>query len=223
VTDAGRGGRVPLLVGADCPVILGCLAAIRDRGERPGLVMVDGHEDAWPPEPSETGEASDSEVAIALGEVDHLPPLLDELMPVLDAGAIAQLGPRDADEIAAAGVASLRDRVAYFVDGEHLHGADVERSMQAALAAVSADGLWIHIDLDVLATDAIAAVDYPQPGGITWDELDRLAAGGLQDPRCRGVSVAIYNPALDPERRDAQRVIDFLARLAAVRPLRPSP
>jgi arginase len=64
--------RLPLLVGGDCPVLLGALAAARDDARAPGLLLVDGHEDAWPPERSETGEASDSEVAIALGRVDGL-------------------------------------------------------------------------------------------------------------------------------------------------------
>ena len=85
--------------------------------------------------------------------------------------------------------------------------------MQVALAAVSADGIWVHIDLDVLSTTAMAAVDYRQEGGINWDELDRLGAQAISDRRCRGLSVAIYNPALDADRRDALRLIDFLDRL----------
>ena len=215
VGDFADSQRLPLLVGGDCPVVLGPLVGIRDRGERPGLVMLDGHEDAWPPGASPTGEASDSEIAIALGEVALLREDLDALMPVLDPGALAQLGPRDAAEIAAAGLATLRDRAAYFIAGADLHEGDVERSMRAALAALSADALWVHIDLDVLSTTAMAAVDYRQEGGINWDELDRLAAEAISDPRCRGVSVAIYNPTLDPDRRDARRVIDFLERLGS--------
>ena len=58
-------GRFPLLVGGDCPVILGALAALQaDRG-RPGLLFVDGHEEAWPPRLSPTGEAADCELGLA--------------------------------------------------------------------------------------------------------------------------------------------------------------
>lgn len=32
-----------------------------------GLIFVDGHEDAWDPHRSGTGEAADSEIALALG------------------------------------------------------------------------------------------------------------------------------------------------------------
>jgi hypothetical protein len=50
------GGRFPLLIGGDCPVILGALAALQDGAGGPGLLFVDGHEDAWPPRASPAGE-----------------------------------------------------------------------------------------------------------------------------------------------------------------------
>ena len=47
---AARGrGWFPLLLGGDCPVILGALAALQAETDRAGLLFVDGHEDAWPP------------------------------------------------------------------------------------------------------------------------------------------------------------------------------
>ena len=63
---AARGsGRFPLLVGGDCPVILGALSALQADHGRPGLLFVDGHEDAWPPRLSPTGEAADCELGLA--------------------------------------------------------------------------------------------------------------------------------------------------------------
>jgi arginase family enzyme len=53
---AARGrGRFPVELGGDCPVMLGALAALQDEQDRPGLLFVDGHEDAWPPLASPTG------------------------------------------------------------------------------------------------------------------------------------------------------------------------
>ena len=43
--------------------------------------------------------------------------------------------------------------------------------LTAAGVAAATPGLpapwWLHTDLDVLATSELAAVDYPQPGGLT--------------------------------------------------------
>jgi arginase len=215
VSTAHENGRLPLLVGGDCPVVLGPLAAVRDAGERPGLIMLDGHEDAWPPPCSETGEGSDSEIAIALGDVRGLPSTLDDLLPLLDASALAYLGPRDRDEIVTAGVESLRDRAAFFADDAQTSAAlaSGRDSATAAVESIAADAYWLHIDLDVLATDAFDAVDYPQPGGLEWEELDRLAATAASESRCRGVSVVIYNPDLDADRKEADKLVAFLSRL----------
>ena len=62
-------GHLPLIIGGDCPLLLGCLAAASGRG-RVGLLFVDGHEDAYLPEQSSTGEAADMELAFALGMAD---------------------------------------------------------------------------------------------------------------------------------------------------------
>ena len=217
VVDAHRAGRRPLLVGGDCPVLLGAVAAIRRDSSVPGLLMLDGHEDAWPPPVSPTGEGSDSEIAIALGRVPDLPGPLSRLLPLLEPAAIAYLGPRDREELTAAGLESLRDQVAFYAD-------DIETSAalraghdlaEAALEAMAADRFWLHIDLDALRTEAFGAVDYHQPGGLTWDELDRLAAIAANAAGCRGASVVIYNPDLDPNKVDARKVVAFLSRLMA--------
>ena len=72
VSAAVAAGAVPLVIGGDCPVLLGCLAAIRE--EPVGLLFVDGHEDAWPPQMSTTGEAADMELGLLLGRsVGDLP------------------------------------------------------------------------------------------------------------------------------------------------------
>jgi arginase len=215
VLAAHEANRVPLLVGGDCPVVLGALAALRGGDQQPGLIMLDGHEDAWPPWSSETGEGSDSEIAIALGSVTALPEALAIRTPLLSGSALAYLGPRDEDEIRSAGVPSLRDQVAYFGDAGQV-SADFETGRDPARAAadvIVCGAFWLHVDLDVLATQAFSAVDYRQPGGLGWSELDRLAASAASHPRCQGVSVVIYNPDLDPDRAEAEKLVDFLARL----------
>ena len=68
VAAARRAGRRPLLVGGDCPILLGAVAGCRDAGDEPlGLLFVDGHEDAWPAHASTTGEAADMELGWLLG------------------------------------------------------------------------------------------------------------------------------------------------------------
>jgi len=212
----GRGLR-PLLAGGDCPVLLGALAAGRDRFGAAGLLLVDGHEDAWPPRLSPTGEASDSEVAIALGGLDNLPAPLDALAPLLAPEALALLGPRDRPEIEEAGLASLDGTAALLLDDEAVRARGAAAAAGAAIDALAgaAPAFWLHLDLDVLRTAELPAVDYPQPGGLGWDELLTIARRALASPRCFGCSMAIYNPDLDPDRTSAARIVGFAADLTA--------
>jgi arginase len=214
VRSAHRRGRRALLVGGDCPVMLGALAALADENGEAGLVMLDGHEDAWPPSLSDTGEASDSELAIALGVVPgFLPAPLDRLVPLVRGQNVALLGPRDGPELEAAGVRSIREDVAVFASGSALEGGRSEELMVAALEGIEATSFWLHIDLDVLSSEAFPAVDYPQPGGLAWEQLDCLAVTAARDRRCLGASIVIYNPDLDPDGSAAHAVVDFACKL----------
>jgi len=199
-------GHLPLVIGGDCPLLLGCLAASSGR-DRVGLLFVDGHEDAYLPMQSSTGEAADMELAFALGMADaSWFRELSTLLPLVAPNDVRILGARDAELLRAEGVASLRDRVA-LVDGERL-AADPARIAAAACASLP-QPWWFHLDLDVLSTEALPAIDYPQPGGLGWDELVAVATTALRaDPR--GWDVTIYNPDLDPTRVHARRIVRFL-------------
>ena len=62
----------------------------------------------------------------------------------------------------------------------------------------------------MLSTDALPAVDYPQPGGIAWSDLHAVTTAGL-GVGCAGMSLTIYNPDLDPDREHARAIVDHLA------------
>ena len=199
-------GHLPLIIGGDCPLLLGCLSAASGGG-RIGLLFVDGHEDAYLPVQSSTGEAADMELAFALGMTDaSWSPELATLLPLVEPDDVQILGARDAELLSAEGVPSLRDRVA-LVDADRL-AADPAGIAAAACASLP-DPWWFHLDLDVLSTRALPAIDYPQPGGLGWDELVVVASTAMSaDPR--GWDVTIYNPDLDPERVHARRIVRFI-------------
>jgi arginase len=214
VRTARSGGRFPLLIGGDCPVILGALAALQIETGGPGLLFVDGHEDAWPPSASPTGEAADCELGLALRLFDTDVDLrLRGVLPRIHAGNVVAVGPRDEGELATAGVATLAGQLRALIRPAGLTAAG-----WAAAAAGLPAPWWLHTDLDVLATAELAAVDYPQPGGLTWQQLGQLTAAALAMPGCAGWSVCIYNPDLDPDRTGADAVVSYLIQAITARP-----
>ena len=211
VSAAREDGRFPLLIGGDCPVILGALAALQAGAGEPGLLFVDGHEDAWPPRASPTGEAADCELGLALRMFDDvLSPPLRAVLPRIRAGNVIAVGPRDAGELAAAGVPTLAGRLRALIRPPELAAGGWAAA--AAAAAALPVPWWLHTDLDVLATAELAAVDYPQPGGLTWPQLGQLTSAALATPGCAGWSVCIYNPDLDPGLDGADAIIGYLAQ-----------
>lgn len=206
--------RFPLVVAGDCPMLLAGLEATRRVNGRPGLMFVDGHEDAWDPRLSPTGESSDCEMGIALGDV-AMPAALDFGSPAVAEHDTAFLGPRDRQEILDGGWRSVTGRVP-FVDGETLAASsvhEVARGHAERLRDTTA-GWWLHIDLDVLSTSALAAVDYPQPGGLSWEQLEELTDAAIGAGGCVGASVVIYNPDLDPDGTGADRIARFGGAIA---------
>jgi len=205
------GGTSPLVVGGDCAVLLG---ALRGAGSV-GLVFVDGHEDAWPPALSTTGECADSELGIALGaHRSGLPASLTAALPSLDPAATAVLGPRDDDELAQYAVPRL-EGLGLLSGFASLVRDPAGIAARAARIAAAAQRWWFHVDLDVLSTVALPAVDYPQDGGLDWAQLEAVTAAALAVPGCVGASLCIYNPDLDPDGRHARRIVSYAGSLAA--------
>ncbi|WP_046470058.1 arginase family protein [Allosalinactinospora lopnorensis] len=228
-------GRRPFLVGGDCPILLGGLAAARDARASPvGLLFIDGHEDAWPPKASTTGEGADAELGIALADPNDeayqgLPDRLAAMLPLLDPAAVVVLGPRDAAELAQAGVPRLPESHPdlWLRTADDLAAPDSGGRAPDLVAAVTAatdrirrnaPAWWLHTDLDVLSTEALPAVDYPQEGGLSWEQLTILTKAALSTPGCAGWSITIYNPELDPDGQGARRIVRYAAEALASRP-----
>ena len=218
VYDRVRGSlaerRFPLLYGADCAVLLGVVPAVRDEAGAAGLLFIDAHEDATTMAASPDGEAANMEIALLLG-LAAAPGALRRHLPAIGPDALVMLGQRDEAYRDALAVASLADRV-------RLHPAEQVHGRVGELAAAAADHLarrtpawWAHVDLDVLSGAEFGACDVADdptmPGGLSWAELTAIVGLALRDPKCRGLSVGVYNTDLDPDRRAARRIVRFLA------------
>jgi arginase len=218
VRGALQAGRFPLLYGGDCAVLLGAVPAIRDLYGTAGLVFADGHEDATTMEQSTTGEAANMEIALLLGLTGrYAPEPMRRRLPALRPEAIAMLGQRDANYRHELGVASIADRV-WLRSAEELRRDPEQLAARAAAQlAGQASAWWLHVDLDVLDRNEFgacgAANDPSMPEGLTWAQLAAVTRTALQTDGCSGWSVGVYNPDLDPEGREAQRIVAYLAEV----------
>ncbi len=182
----------------------------------PGDVL--GHEDAWPPRQAPTGQAADLELGLALGRhLDGLPRELAEPLPLLRSNDIAILGARNAGELAEFGIPSLRGEVEFYDDTELSKGgvsevtARVVRRLRDSVGAC-----WLHTDVDVLSQDALPT-DFPQAGGLSWEEFEALARAAVGAPCVVGWDLTVYNPDRDPMGRPAKRLVEIIGAAIASR------
>jgi arginase len=209
------GGEVPIVLGGDCSILLGTLLALSRRG-RHGLLFLDGHADFYQPEAEPNGEAASMDLALATGRGPRVLANLDGRGPLVRDEDVVVFGRRDAEEAEEAGSQRIEDTAVDVIDLATVRDRGVERAVGDALERVlrpDLDGFWIHLDCDVLDDAVMPAVDYRLPGGLRWDELERVLAAAIATGRAAGLELTIFNPALDP---DGVIIRTLVARLGRV-------
>jgi arginase len=207
-------GAVPVVVGGDCGVLLGCLHGLRRANGR-GLVHVDGHSDFSHPGNYDTaaslGAAAGMDLALVTGRGE---PILtqwpDVSGPLVADADVVQLGERDAGDpgytyrdIESTAIARIPVQS---VQAQGL-GPAVERVL-ARLTERKIDRGWLHIDLDVLDQTVMPAVDSPGSPGLRYRELTALIAALVGSRRIAGIDLAIYDPDLDPTGQHAAAIVE---------------
>jgi arginase len=207
-------------------VLLATVPALKGVGGHAGLLHLDAHEDATRMADSDSGEAANMEIRLLTG-LDGERPAADMPVPLpaLDPDAVAMLGVRDATWRDELDLPSVGGRL-FIRTAEQVSGAprDCVRDAVAHLQAVT-PAWWLHVDLDVLSWQEFRACGAPGetqlPGGLSWETLTIIAGAALRSSGCRGWSMAIYNPDLDPDRSAAKKIV-ALARMVSEGALTPA-
>jgi arginase len=218
VAAAVAEGRFAVVLGGDCSIVLGCLLGVK-RAPRHmiGLAYIDAHADFATPQESRTGSAASMCLAFASGRGDTPLARLAGRTPLVQRKHVALVGRRDGGDVAYGHVALAASNILDIPDSE-LQRRGFEEAASLSLtrvAAADAHGFWIHLDADVLNPAVMFAVDSPEPGGPMPDELVSLLAPLVHHPHALGLSLSIYDPALDPARSCARTLVSLLETLLA--------
>lgn len=200
------------MLGGDCSNLIGCALALRRLG-RFGLFFLDGHADFYQPEAEPSGEVASMDLAIVSGYGPDVLSDLDGLRPLVREEDIVAFGYRDAEQQAEHGSQDIGTTAI------HLFPLDEVRTTGVAVAAArgvgmlgseEVEGIWIHLDADVLDDGIMPAVDYRLPGGLSWDELTATLRAVMGTRKAVGLNVGIFNPALDEDGAIARRLVSCL-------------
>lgn len=205
-----RGGSAVLVLGGDCTIGLGSIAALIAIGESAGLVYLDLHADMNVPS-SVTDGALDW---MGLGHALDLPGALPEIAATCSLSAqqvvVCGYSEQHATEFEREHVArlGLSTITAESVAAEPVRAAD------AALAAVGErEALAVHFDVDLVDFGKVPLSEHTGANqGIGFEQALTALGELLTDPRVRVVTVTEHNPLHGaPDGSDTRRLADTLA------------
>ncbi|WP_309147071.1 arginase family protein [Curtobacterium sp. MCSS17_008] len=166
---------------------------------------VDGHTDfRHPGNSDDCASVAGEDLAAAVGL--HWPDVsdIDGAGPYFDPARTAHMGCRDDD----AELAEVRAVVGTVLPTSEWRARGTAAVVDALQTTADAAGYWLQVDVDVLDPTVMPAVDSPDPGGSTAEELIELLRGLA--PRAVGASVTVYDPDLDPDGTHAHLLADVL-------------
>ncbi|MGY1738866.1 arginase family protein [Geodermatophilus sp. SYSU D00684] len=204
-------GAVPVLLSGNCGTTLGVLAGLSGSGRRIGLVWLDAHGDFNTPEEDTGGFLDGQGLAVVAGRCWRaLAARVPGFVP-LDERDVVLAGARD---LSPAQQAVLRaSGVAWLPPGRVRDGAALDAALTALAARV--DAVHLHVDLDVYDPSIAPANDYAAPDGLgAGDVLDLLERTASRLPVV-SLTLASYDPALDPAGRLRATALDLLEAVCA--------
>lgn len=135
---------------------------------------------------------------------------IDGLRPYVVDHDVVAIGERERN----AATADIRDSAIEVIDIAALRDRGTTAVAAAALDRLGdsgAAGTWVHVDLDVLDSELLPAVDSPLAGGLGAPQLVELLRTLTAHPSAVGIEVTIHDPELDPDRRGAKLIVDIFA------------
>jgi arginase len=209
----------PVVIGGDCAILPGALLGSRRKLGQVALVHIDGHSDFrhpgnWKREPgARPGAAAGMDLALVTGRGE---PILTT-WPGIEGSlvqdeAVIQLGERES-RLEDYEWPDIEDtdiwRITVF-DALKLSDSHLINVISGRLNLFPEMSFWIHLDLDVLDSSEMPAVDCPGTPGLSSRSLVNVCRELFMNMRCCGITVTIYDPDLDHEGAAAKLLLDML-------------
>jgi arginase len=204
-----RDGRKLLVLGGDCTVALGSVAGISRVHPGAGLAYLDRDAELNTPASTPSGILDGMVISHLLGRGAPELARIEPVFPLVRPGRLALLGierldPQEVPVFMA--LPSLRVR-----------GHEIRRDGAAVIAretlrrVAGGEGLfYVHLDVDVIDSGEMPAVDFPARGGISGEDARDLLSGLAAGPGFLGIEVTNLNPDRDPGGAAAARVVEIL-------------
>jgi arginase len=204
-------GQFPVIIGGDHSIAMGSLAALGEHygAENVAVVYVDAHTDINTDRSSVSGCIHGMDLAAACGLC------CDEL--TVGRNKVNVLG----ENIHIIGARSIDPPEFGIMEDQGVRLCTAERVMELGADGVLAEllprlkGKRVHISFDVDSLDPteFSATGYNIPEGLTMMQAEAIMAGVLATGEVCSFECVEYNPTMDPEGVDGDKLLGLLSRL----------
>jgi arginase len=204
VADCQRDGWLPLVLSGNCNASVGTVSGCGSGTT--GVVWFDAHGEATTPETTRSGFLDGMGISILAGQcwrvlarsVPGFAPLVGEQIILVGARDVE---PEEADVLQRLGVTQVRD-----VD-------DLRAALALLRARAGIDGVYLHIDLDVLDPREATANQWAPPGGLAIASMQAALATVRQVLPIKAVGLASYSPEIDRDGRALRAALTMIDTL----------
>ena len=204
--------RLPVVIGGDCSILLGCLAGARQHGPL-SLLHVDGHSDFRHPgnyDPnSMLGSVAGMDLALATGRGEAIMTDWPAVSgPLVEDCYVIQVGERGVhdDDWQWPDVLQTEIDVIDVFDALSRGAVATQAKIADRLMHFEDRPVWIHLDADVMDQIVMPAVDSPGSPGLSPEFVAHILHETMQTQTCTGLTVSCFDPDRDPS-GDAAKVI----------------
>jgi arginase len=186
VRRSRRAGRFPLLLSGNCNIAIGGVAGCGT--DSTAVVWFDAHGESTTPETTSSGFLDGMGISTLVGQCwRKLARRIPDFVPVPGARVLL-VGSRDVEP----DEEELLDRVG-------VHRVAALEDLRSALESLSGtvDGVYVHLDLDVLDPTEAVANQWTPPGGLTTEQLERAIREIQQHMPVKAFGIASYDPDCD--------------------------
>jgi len=212
-TDAALAQRAwPLVIGGDCTITLGVLAALTRRFESLGLLYLDGDVDLNTPETTVTGILDGMVLAHVLGNGSEQLNRLGPKYPLVEEADVTLFGySPDAGGIDPVEVELLRETKMAKYPLDQITG-NVRSAAARALRDLESrvEHILIHFDVDVIDADDFPAADVLHKPGLRMSQVQQALEVFLTSRKVVGLVVTEFNAARDADGKLARLLTETI-------------
>ena len=209
----------PLVIGGDCTITIGVVAALSKRFERLGLLYLDGDLDLNTPDTTSSGILDGMVLAHLLGKGSDRLSRTGPKFPLMEEADVTLFGySPEGGGIDPVEIELLRETKMAKYPLDRISG-DVRSAAERALRELEAkvDHILIHFDVDVIDADDFPAVDVPHQPGLRLSQAQEALEIFLTSRKAVGLVVTEFNAKRDEDGKLARLLAETIQSAVARR------